>query len=198
MEGATECSHSSGRRAMPGAPNTPRRVGAPILETAMAVPTSGRHSQQGAARLLPLPRGVRAAAADHRWYPLDPLLRRPGRRGSDPRLGHDGRRPRGGCPVRLRRTGLVRPQGAAPRPGGDIARQDRRPGVAAGHPPYPPGRRAIARSGPRCVPPCRGRRARTPSWLGGGPSPGRRPASAPTPLETDQFSFRPLRVNLAV
>ena len=35
-------------------------------------------------------------------------------------------------------TGVVRPQGTAPHPGGDEAREDRRPGVTAGHP-----RRAI-------------------------------------------------------
>ncbi|MCT9081637.1 DUF3533 domain-containing protein, partial [Streptomyces fulvoviolaceus] len=73
----------------------------------------------------------------------DPLLRRPGRRGSDAGLGHDGRRPRGGRTVRPRCTGVVRPQGTAPHPGGDEAREDRRPGVAAGHP-----GRATTRSGP--------------------------------------------------
>lgn len=39
-----------------------------------------------------------------------------------------------GRTVRLRRTGVVRPQGTAPHPGGDEAREDRRPGVTAGHP----------------------------------------------------------------
>jgi YhgE/Pip-like protein len=105
------------------------------------------HPHRGAARLLPLPRGVRAAAADHRRSPLDPLLRRPGRRGPGPGLGDDGRRPRGGRPVRLRHDRLVRPQGAASHPGRDEAGEDRRPGVAE---------RTSLRAGP-------GREVRTPA-----------------------------------
>ncbi|WP_234438054.1 YhgE/Pip domain-containing protein [Streptomyces viridochromogenes] len=99
-------------------------------------------------------------------------------------LGHDG-----GRTVRLRRTGVVRPQGTAPHPGGDDAREDRRPGVTAGHP-----RRAITRSGPGvCRPAGDDRRAhhhgsatapgegRPPGTKGGAPLRPRGGAHTPAP-----------------
>ncbi len=74
---------------------TPGMLVVTLVYIAMAVPTAGATTPiEALPGFYRLPRGVRAAATDHRRCPLDPLLRRPGRRGADPGMGHDGRRSR--------------------------------------------------------------------------------------------------------
>ncbi|MFM9596455.1 DUF3533 domain-containing protein [Streptomyces scabiei] len=110
---------------------TPGMLVVTLVFIGMAVPTAGAttpiEALPGFYRFLAEFEPLRR---DHRRNPLDPLLRRPGRRGADPRLGHDGGRSRRGGAVRLRRAGVVRPQGPAVHPGEIDVREDGGPGVA--------------------------------------------------------------------